>query len=274
MGTPQSYEEFIATDGQELWQRIDAAQERFVVLVRSIAPDLVAAGSTWSTRDVVAHVLTVMERYTNRDIASTDGLGATPREVDVINDRELRALDGVGLDELLNRLETQMGRVKRAFAPGALDLHVRFPFHGGVTIDAAGGLSNIIGEFLIHGHDLARAAGRAWPIESRDALLIINGVLQLLPAYAEPSAHGRLDLMWRLRGAARWVLAFEDGRATSRRAAAAERPDVVMSAPPETLLLFLYQRLGPGAGIRRGLKVVGGRRPWRVMKLQKFLQQP
>ncbi len=270
----QAYERFVTTDAHELWRRIDAAQERFVSLVRSVGPGVAGAGTTWSSRDVVAHILTVAERYTNRDVTSTDGLGATPREVDVINDRELRALDGVGFEELLTRLEAQMGRVRSAFAPEQLDLHVRFPFHGGVTVDAAGGMSNIVGEFLIHGYDLANAAGRPWPIAARDALLIINGVVQLLPAYAEPTAAGSLDLMWRLPGASDWVLAFDNGKADSRPPDAGERADAILSAPPETLLLFLYQRIGQVAAIRRGLRVVGGRRPWRITRLQKFLQKP
>lgn len=274
MAVGQAYERFVRTDSDELWQRIDLAEQRFIDLVRSIGPDVVGTGTTWSSRDVVAHVLTVVERYTNRDIASTDGLGATPREVDVINERELRALDGVPMAELLDRLEAHVARVKAAFAPEHLDLHLRFPFHGGVTIDAAGGMSNIVGEFLIHGRDLATAAGRPWRIESRDALLIINGVLQLLPAYAEPSAKGMLDLMWRLPGAADWILAFDNGAATSRPADTGERVDVILTAPPETLLLFLYQRLGPLAALRGGLRVAGGRKPWRVAKLQKFLQKP
>jgi uncharacterized protein (TIGR03083 family) len=274
MVVQQAYEQFVATDAEELWRRIDAAQERFIALVRTVGPSVVGTGTTWSARDVVAHILTVTERYTNRDIKSTEGLGATPREVDVINDRELRALDGVELEELIGRLEAQMVRVKSAFAPATLDLHVRFPFHGGVTIDAAGGLSNIVGEFLVHGYDLAAAAGRRWEIAPRDALLIINGVVQLLPAYAEPSARGHLDLMWRLPGATDWMMAFDNGKAVSRPADVGERADVVMTAPPTTLLLFLYQRLSPLAAMRGGLRPAGGKRPWRVAKLQKFLQQP
>jgi uncharacterized protein (TIGR03083 family) len=274
MAVQQAYERFVRTDGEELWERIDASQERFIELVRSIGPDVVGTGTTWSARDVVAHVLTVGERYTNRDVTSTDGLGETPREVDVINERELRALDGVPMDALIDRLEAQMARVKASFTPEQLDLHMRFPFHGGVTIDGAGAMSNLVGEFLIHGNDLARAAARPWRIDSRDALLIINGILQLLPAYAEPSARGRLDLMWRLPGAADWILAFDNGTATSRPADVGEKVDVILTAPPETLLLFMYQRLGPVAALRGGLRVAGGRKPWRIAKLQKFLQKP
>jgi uncharacterized protein (TIGR03083 family) len=274
MAVQQAYDWFVTTDADELWHRIGAAQKRFVALVHAIGPNLVGAGTTWSSRDVVAHILTVVERYTNRDVTSTEGLGATPREVDVINDRELRALDGIDFDELLARLDAQMARVRTAFPPEQLDLHVRFPFHGGVTVDAAGGMSNIIGEFLIHGHDLARAAGRSWPIEARDALLILNGVMQLLPAYAEPSARGTLDLRWRVPGAPSWTIAFDNGRATSRPAHEGEAADVVVAAPPETLVLFLYQRLSTFAALRGGLRVAGGKRPWRIAKLQKYLQEP
>lgn len=274
MAVQQAYQRFIATEGEELWRRIDAAQERFISLVRSVGPDVVGAGTTWTSRDVVAHILTVARRYTNRDIMSTDGLGATPREVDLINDRELRELDGVQMGDLIPELVSQMKRVRVAFAPEQLDLHQRFPFHGNTTIDAAGGMANFIGEFMVHGHDLARGAGRPWRIDSRDALLVINAIMQLTSAYAEPTATGTLDLQFRVPGAANWMLAFDNGKIDSRPADVGEPADVVLTSPPETLLLFFYQRLGQVGAVRHGLRVAGGRRPWRIAKLQKFLQKP
>ena len=158
--------------------------------------------------------------------------------------------------------------------PPTLDLHVRYPFHGGVFIDAAGGLSNLVGEFLIHGYDIARAAGRPWAIEARDALLIMNGVLQISPAYAEPGATGPLKICLRSRGAADWVLDFNGGRLDSRAAAPGEAADVVMRAPAETLLLVFYSRIGTLASLRGGMLVTGGRRPWRIATLAKHLQKP
>jgi uncharacterized protein (TIGR03083 family) len=274
MTVQQKYERFVATDATELWQRVDVAQERFFQLARSIGPDVVGTGTVWSTRDVVAHLLTVMERYTNRDIRSREGLGDTPRAVDALNDLEMRPLVGVSMDELLVRLKAQMDRIREAFSPESIDLHERYPFHGGITVDAAGGVANLMGEFLVHGYDLATAAGRPWPITPRDGLLINNLGVQVMPAYRRPAAKGALDLLWRIPGAADWVIAFDNGRVVSRPADAGERVDVIMTAPPETLLLFMYQRIGPVAALRRGLRVSGGRRPWRIAKLQKFMEKP
>ncbi len=274
MTVQQAYDGFVSTDGDELWERIDAAHRRFGELVASTGPDVIGTGTTWTARDVAAHILTVLLRYTARDIRSSEGLGDTPRAVDEINARELRELDGVGIGELMPRLDEALAAVRASFGPDRMDLHERFPFHGGTTIDGAGGLSNIVGEYLIHGFDIARAAGYPWPIASRDALLVLNGVMQLLPAYAEPSARGSLIVMWRVPGAADWIMHFDNGKAVSRAAAPGERAHVIMAAPPETLMLFLYQRLGQGAALRRGLRVAGGRRPWRIVQMQKFLQKP
>ena len=269
-----SYTHFVTLDAQELWDRIDEAQARFTALVESAGPYLMAAGSTWTARDVVGHILTVARRYTERDITSTEGLGDSPRAVDAINRAELLALEGLDMEDLLAQLESQMKTVRAALPPDSTDLDQRFPFHGGVSIDSAGGLSNLIGEFLVHGRDLARSAQRRWKIDARDALLIINGVLQVLPGYAEPAATDSLKVCLRTSGAADWMLAFEHGKLDSRPAMSREVADVVLKAPPETLLLVLYSRIGTAASIRRGLLVAGGRRPWRIAHLSKHLQQP
>ncbi len=269
-----AYQQFVALDAQELWDRIDRAQARFTALVESVGPDLVAAGSTWTTRDVVGHLLTVARRYTERDITSTEGLGDSPRAVDAINRAELLALQGLDMDDLLSQLQLQMKAIKAALPPDGTDLAQRFPFHGGVSIDAAGGLSNLIGEFLLHGRDLAHKALHPWKIDPRDALLIINGVLQIIPGYAEPTATAPLKVRLRAEGAVDWMLAFDQGKLDSRPAVAQEAADVVLKAPPETLLLVLYSRIGATASLRMGLRVVGGRRPWRVTQVPKYLQQP
>ncbi len=269
-----SYRHFVALDGDELWERIDQAQARFTALVKSVGPHLVAEGSTWTARDVVGHVLTVARRYTERDVMSTEGLGDSPRAVDAINDAELLELQGLEMDELLAQLEVQMKTVRAVLPPESTDLHFRFPFHGGVSIDAAGGLSNLIGEFLVHGRDLARSARRSWNIDARDALLIINGVLQILPGYAEPAATDSLKVCLRVSGASDWVLAFDQGKLDSRPATSREMVDVVLKAPAETLLLVLYSRIGTAASIRKGVLLAGGRRPWRIAHLPKHLQQP
>jgi hypothetical protein len=143
-----------------------------------------------------------------------------------------------------------------------------------VIIDRAAALSNLLAEFLIHGRDLARAAGRPWPIEQVDARLILNGVLQIVPAYANRKATGQLHLQLRVPGARRWTLSFARGSATSWPAQDRDRPDVVLRAPADVLMLALYSRLTPVHGVRRGMLPVGGRRPWRITRLPGLLEAP
>lgn len=143
-----------------------------------------------------------------------------------------------------------------------------------MVIDTAAGLSNLLAEFLVHGWDVASAAGRRWPIEERDAALILNGVMQLVPAYARGDATDSLRVVLRVPDAARWLLDFDGGRCESRPARAGEKADVVVRAPARTLMLALYSRLSLTASMRGGLLVAGGRRPWLVTRLPRLVHKP
>jgi uncharacterized protein (TIGR03083 family) len=248
--------------------------ERFVELTTSVPEDTLVAGGPWTARDLVGHVLTVARRYTERDISSTEGLGATPREVDRLNDVELAALGAVRRAELVVALRDQMEAVRRAFPADEVDLAATYPFHGGGRLDAAGGLSNLVGEFLLHGRDLALTVGAKWPIPRRDAELILNGVLQLVPAYARRDSDESLLLGLRTPGTAPWFLHFDRGTATSGSARPDRAPDVVLRAPAAPLVLALYSRLDGVRLLTSGILVVGGRRPWRLGRLARVIEQP
>ena len=263
------YELFTATDAAELWARIDADAQRFFELVRSVPPDLPLKGSTWTTREVVGHLLTVIRRYTRGPT-----LGETPRDVDRINDEELAALGAAPCTELLDQLERELKLARELYAPEALDLHMKVSFHGGVRIDFAAALGNVIGELLIHGLDLAAAAGRPWSLDDRDAVLILNGVLQILPAYAVRDTHRSLRVRLSVPGARPWLLDFHRGELTSAPAETGVASDVVVRAPASTLALTLYSRLSTTRAVRGGMRVVGGRRPWRLARLPALVERP
>ena len=263
------YELFTSTDAAELWSRIDVAAERFAALAASADPGLRLHNSSWTTRDSVGHVLTVVRRYTHGPT-----LGETPRDVDRINADELAALGDTSCAELLDDLRAELKLARELWGPDTLDLRMRIPFHGGVTVDAAAGMSNLIGEFLLHGRDLARTARQAWPIEARDAVLILNGVMQILPAYAVRSDTRSLRVKVSVAGARPWLLGFESGELSSEPAVAPQPADVAVRARAEALMLLLYARLSPLQAALQGVVVVGGRKPWRVAWLPSLLEQP
>ena len=263
------YELFIATDAAELWSRIDTAADRFFEVARAVPVDLRLNGSTWTTRDAVGHLLTVIRRYTHGPT-----LGETPRDVDRINDEELAALGAVPCAELLDQLERELKSTRELFAPEGLDLRMRVPFHGGANIDFAAALSNIIGELLIHGYDVAQAAGRPWALDDRDALLILNGGVQILPAYAVRNTPQSLRVRLSVPGALPWLLDFNRGQLTSTPSSEDADVDAVVRVPAPTLTLALYSRLSAPMALRGGLRVVGGRRPWRILRLPALIERP
>jgi uncharacterized protein (TIGR03083 family) len=269
------YEKLVSTTPAELWRRIDLAHDRFAQLMAEVPDGLALPSSTWTARDLAGHLLTVARRYTRPGVRTSQGLADSPRSVDDLNASELAELDGTPKGDLLAALAEQLEAVRAAHpASDDCDLHDQFPFHGGVIVDRAAALSNLLGEFLVHGRDLATAARRPWPIEPLDARLILNGVMQIVPAYANRKATGELHLQLRVPGARRWALCFAEGRVTSRPAQDSDRPDVVLRAPADVLMLALYSRLTPAEGTRRGMVPIGGRRPWRIVRLPGLLEAP
>jgi uncharacterized protein (TIGR03083 family) len=264
----QTYRKFVQTDAVEMWARVDAAHQRFADLVSSVDPELRAHRSEWTARDVTGHVLTVLHRYSRTVEESRTRLGDSPRGVDELNAIELAALGEMTRDEMLAQFAEHLAVYETAIpAHLATDLTPTGRFHSGLFIDRAAGLANLLAEFLIHGRDVAVAAERPWPIAARDAALILNGNMQMIPAYSNHKSGAVLRVRLRTPGAEPWLLDFDRGTLTSRPLESTDRPDVVLRAPAEALALMLYSRLSPGAALRAGIVPIGGRRPWRVSEL-------
>ncbi|GAB3863777.1 hypothetical protein GCM10028801_31980 [Nocardioides maradonensis] len=262
------------TDIDELDAAIASARRDFVALARSADPEA-RVSDAWSVRDVVAHVLTVAQRYTSLAATGAYERAASPRDLDRINNAEIAALADLAYTEILTRLEDSATEIsdflRRATGQGRI-----FPFHAGELIDATAGAANWIGELRIHGHDIAKAVGAPWTIPERDALLILAGIQQIIPGYVHQQRSAGKDVMVeiRLSGARPWITHVVDRCAVSRPRAADDRPHAVITAPASTLLLSLYGRYGNLAAARRGLRVVGGRRPWRALSFPRLFEQP
>ncbi len=171
------YENFTRTDGTELWEHVDAADRRFAELIAQVDPQMPAADSAWTAHEVAAHVFSVLGRYTERDLRRRDGLSDDAAAVTALNDAQMRAAAERSSAELVEGIGHRIDRI-RALLPTSQDLAERFPFHCGLTLDAAGFLGNLVSEFLVHGRDVARGDGRELDIGDRDAVLILNCLVQ------------------------------------------------------------------------------------------------
>lgn len=271
--TTGAYDEFVYTTGDELWDRIHQAHRRFAALLSVTPGKTTIRGSDWNASQVAGHVLTVLRRYTQRDLYSTEGLSEHGSDVVEQNATELAELEMISVAEVLDQVWQELADIEKKL-PRTIDLHETLPFHGGVKIDAAGALGNLIGEFLVHGRDVALARGKHWKIGSRNAALALTVGLQAAPAYVSPDAPGDLKLEIRTPESNPWLLDLVDGELTSRRAARRERVDVRVYARAEPLLLNLYGRFGIARATLHGTTLIGGRRPWRVARLEASFLKP
>jgi len=97
------------------------------------------------------------------------------------------------------------------------------PFFGGLTIELAAQSAILLGEFVVHGLDVARSIGRPWPIEAAHARLIVAAVTAVLPRYVDRAAAAGLTATYQvhLRGGPSFQARFDRGTATVGRHASA-----------------------------------------------------
>jgi hypothetical protein len=262
------------TDRDELRERIALAWNRFERLARSAEPLARSSRSDWTVHQIIAHVLTVAHRY--RQVAcGQDFRRAT-------HARDLSALNRLELDEamapvpeLIDELQALYPMMDEFF-DSCSDDDRAFVFHGGASVSGLTAQTNWLGELLLHGHDIASAAKAHWELPERDMLLVARGVMEIgsgsgyLRDGVSPTAE--VCVAFHVPGARPYLMDIRGGTAEIRERRPDDRPDAVLRLSASTLTQMLYQRIGPLGAVRHGLLIVGGRRPWRALKLQSYFE--
>jgi uncharacterized protein (TIGR03083 family) len=238
---------------------------RFADLIRS-APDAEqpVVGSDWCVREVAAHLVAGAEslgRYLTGDttpaVDLSDLARTNPVAIATVHERELAAL--------ANRLETAVNR----FLDLTRNRDVSDPmwWHGvESTVGAVYGI--YIGEFLMHGDDVARTMRRPWPIDKGPATIVFEGIVRVVHLFLKPKrAQDDASFDVRLRTGPSFALRFSKGglRVEGGRG---RNVDCRISADPVALLLVLYKRRSQWRAIARGQLVAFGRKPWLAFGLK------
>jgi uncharacterized protein (TIGR03083 family) len=260
----------VDTDRDELRDRIEEAHQRFYRMARAADPHARRRGLGWNVHQVIAHMLCVARRYQAVIEGRAFRRAVQPRDLDRINQEEMEAAMAP-IAELVAELES-LEPMMDAFFDGMPDDYM-FEFHCGAMASGIIGQVNWLFELLLHGEDIARAAGTSWEISERDMLLLLREGMEVAPAYVKRGLSPSLDfsVAFEVPDARPYVMHLHDGILETRAQQPEDRPDAVLKAPASTMVRLLLHRIGPVTAMRRGLRL-HGRRPWQAMKLASCIE--
>jgi uncharacterized protein (TIGR03083 family) len=255
---------------------VKSASARFVALAEAAEPKAgtdVPATPGWTVRDLVAHVAAGLPRYA-AGLRGRADWAESPEGLRDWNVEGLGRVAGADYPELLDQLREVVPDVIAALADH--DPADTLGFHAGVVapVSCVGGI--LVGEFLLHGDDLAAATRLPWRIPPREAAVAFGGTLPLLPTWVHPERSAGHSATYEIRlrqglGTHRWT--FADGSlATDARPDA--KVDCHLSGDAAALMLVFYRRRSPWWGAATGKVMAWGRRPWLAFTLASRFHQP
>jgi hypothetical protein len=191
-------------------------------------------------------------------------------DMDAINQAEMEALVAP-VPEVADEIKLVATEMDGWFDVHTDDLDA-FRFHGGAMVSGIAAQTNWLGELVMHGSDVARAVKAPFAVDERDMLLVARGMMEYGHGFlrSDVSADTNVCVALKVSDARPYVIHIHDGVAEFRARTAEDRPDAVMRTPASALTELLYKRIGQFTAVRRGLFVVGGRRPWVALKLPSY----
>ena len=151
----------------------------------------------------------------------------------------------------------------------------------GTTVRQSTLTYHLLNETVMHGYDIAHAAGRRWRIEPAHAAMVLGRfivpVLQALDPRAMVNAEKAAGLQAtydvRMRGGDRFHFIFDDG-ALKIEEPSSRRVDCHISAEPVAFLKLVWNRQRQWTAIAQGKLLAWGRKPWLGPQLRALIRNP
>jgi uncharacterized protein (TIGR03083 family) len=192
---------------------LEAVGRRLVGLLAAVPdPQAPTRGLAWTLGETSLHIAGGPARYA--DFARGRARPEPAIDLGPVSAQRMDADPERAPSVLARRLEADTHRYLAETAE--LPATHPVPFYGGLTIELAAQSAILLGEFVVHGYDVARSIGRPWPIEAAHARLIVAGVTAVLPRYVDRTSAAGLTATYqvRLRGGPSFQLCFDRGTAT------------------------------------------------------------
>lgn len=237
---------------------------------------------TWTIGDLAAHLTHMWE------FDRLAAMGA-PEPTDDLN--RVSDLSGMLVAGETDRDPARLAARVRSASAGLLDMTAGLDpstprrWTGGVGLTVEGLACHAISESLVHGRDLARAAGLQWRVPPAEAALAVEGFT--FGFLADPASHdfvidwdaaGDLHAVFHIKlrtGAQAWFVFDGRGRFSLERTRPAGRPvDCHILADPTALLLVMWTRISQWQAIPKGQLAAWGRKPWLGLKLTGIFRHP
>ncbi len=246
---------------EEARRSLASTSRRLADLVTT-APDLspLAMGLEWNLQQVTAHIITGTNWAAEFIKGNTSGLPTLdPAVIGPVLDQMIADFpesDPAKLGRLLLDAEDALLEALSA-QPGDRPM-----LHAGLPFTVAQFACTMLGDQMLHGYEMAAAIGRPWPIDTPDALLILEAHLPLFGAmlHAERTAGLTAAVGIELRGGRDVTVRFTDGT-YSVEDGTAEAVDATMSVDPVAFLMIESGRLSRYEAVALGLLTVGGNQP-------------
>lgn len=151
----------------------------------------------------------------------------------------------------------------------------------GTAVPLSALTGHLLNETVMHGYDMAHAAGRKWGIEPAHAAMVVQQFFVPVLQTADPRVFvnsAKAAGLWvtyelRLRGSGRLHFVFHDGSLMVEEPS--DRPvDCYISADPTAFVMVYWNRQSQWNAIAKGQLIAWGRKPWLGLKFRSLIRNP
>jgi uncharacterized protein (TIGR03083 family) len=289
----------VASVSAAQWQQSQDALRnevrRVTTLMRSITDPGVPAVGQWNIAEVAMHLSQnwmLVPGMARQDLSrykavvpgivevAGDSMISDMRDNAIMNDRALKSDAERGLAVLTDRIEERAQEYFAECAGHSPDEQRPWTVEG-TTLPLSALTCNLLNETIIHGYDIAKAAGRKWRINPAHAAMVVQRffipVIQTCEpgtfVNAEQAAGLQVSYQVHLRGDGRINFVFDDGSLRVEEPSA-RRVDCHILADPAAFFMVFWQRQSQWNAIAKGQLIAWGRKPWLGLKFRSLIRNP